>query len=96
MKGSATWRTFGGIGMPKARSFITNGVCHISLSVDIAIVGAGLSGTCLAWHLRALEPDLTIALIERDPTYAKAATALSAAGLRQQFSNAEIRTGPRD
>jgi len=55
---------------------------------DIAIIGGGVIGNSIAyWASR--EPSLRgrIVVIERDPTYAQASTALSAASIRMQFSN---------
>lgn len=53
---------------------------------DILIVGGGVIGSSLAYHLLRDGLDGSVAVLERDPTYQYASTALSAGGVRQQFS----------
>ena len=43
-------------------------------------------GAALAYWLTRLEPTVPVVVIERDPTYATASSALSAASIRQQFT----------
>ena len=56
-------------------------------SRDVIVIGGGVHGASAAWWLTKFAPDLRVTVIERDPTYAKAATALSVASVRSQFSN---------
>jgi FAD-dependent oxidoreductase domain-containing protein 1 len=58
----------------------------MSARTDVAIVGGGIMGSALAYWLTRLEPTLDVTVIERDPTYAMASSALSAASIRQQFT----------
>lgn len=57
-------------------------------SYDVVIVGGAVIGSAVAYFLTA-NPDFTgsVLVVERDPSYAKASTALSAASIRMQFSN---------
>ena len=56
------------------------------MSSQIVIVGGGVIGSSVAYFLRATDPTVSVTVIERDPTYAQASSALSAASVRQQFS----------
>ena len=59
------------------------------MSDNIVIVGGGAIGSGVASFLVA-DPAFrgTVTVIERDPTYARASSALSASSIRQQFSTA--------
>jgi glycine/D-amino acid oxidase-like deaminating enzyme len=62
----------------------------VTAARDVVVIGGGVMGSAVAAFL---VDDLafggTVAVIERDPTFRQASSALSAAGIRQQFSTAE-------
>jgi glycine/D-amino acid oxidase-like deaminating enzyme len=53
---------------------------------DVIIVGGGIIGSATAYYLTKADPTLKVAVIERDPTYARASTTLSMSNVRIQFS----------
>jgi glycine/D-amino acid oxidase-like deaminating enzyme len=53
----------------------------------VVIIGGGAIGSSIAWWLTR-EPGVAVTVIERDPSYARASSALSASSIRQQFSTA--------
>jgi glycine/D-amino acid oxidase-like deaminating enzyme len=56
---------------------------------DVVIVGGGIVGSSAAYFLKKQGFTGTIALIERDTSYANGCTARSCGGIRQQFSTPE-------
>lgn len=56
------------------------------LNNPVIVIGGGVMGSALAYWLTRLEPSLQVTVVERDPSYANASSALSAASIRQQFS----------
>ena len=59
-----------------------------SISADVAIIGGGIMGASLAYWLTLLDPTVCVTVVERDPGYTTASSALSAASIRQQFTSA--------
>lgn len=57
-------------------------------SYDVVIVGGAVIGSAVAYFLTA-NPDFTgsVLVVERDPSYLRAATSLSSSSIRTQFSN---------
>ena len=54
---------------------------------QVVIIGGGVIGSAIAsFLLRDPAFGGTVTVIERDPTYARASSALSASSIRQQFS----------
>ncbi|MBV7539665.1 FAD-binding oxidoreductase [Acidovorax sp. sic0104] len=52
----------------------------------IVIIGGGAIGSAIAYFLTLQQPGCSVVVVERDPTYARASSALSASSIRQQFS----------
>lgn len=52
----------------------------------IVIIGGGVIGSAIAYFLTQLQPGCPVVVVERDPTYTRASSALSASSIRQQFS----------
>lgn len=56
------------------------------LVADVCVVGGGVIGSSIALQLALRRRDLRIVVLEQDSTYRKSSTALSAGGIRQQFT----------
>ncbi len=56
------------------------------MSADVVIVGGAVMGASAAYWLTRMDPRLKVLVVERDPSFATSATALSVASIRQQFS----------
>ena len=53
---------------------------------DVVIVGGGVVGSSIAYHLRCDGLAGRVVVAERDPTYARASSNLAMGGIRQQFT----------
>ncbi|MEM8972453.1 MAG: FAD-binding oxidoreductase [Pseudomonadota bacterium] len=56
------------------------------MKADIAILGGGIIGSSIAWHLAASGQAGDVVVVEKDPTYEFAATPRGNGGIRQLFS----------
>ena len=71
-------------------------VCHLQregiileeVRADVAIVGGGVMGPSVAYHLRRLNLARDVVVFEQDPLHMRSSTGLSAGGIRQLFSSA--------
>ncbi|MDT8855784.1 FAD-dependent oxidoreductase [Paracoccaceae bacterium Fryx2] len=55
-------------------------------AVDVAVIGGAAMGASCAFWLTKMQPGLRVLVVERDPSYARASTALSVASIRSQFT----------
>ena len=58
----------------------------MNMTADVIIVGGAVMGSSVAWWLTRMQPGLDVVVLERDPSFAQASTALSVASIRQQFT----------
>ena len=64
----------------------------MSVSADVVIIGGGVVGSSIAFHLLEDGFEGRVVVIERDPSYQFASSALAMGGVRQQFmSDVNIR-----
>ena len=64
-------------------------MCAPMKSYDVVIVGGGVVGSAAAYYLRKHGFTGSLAIVEKDLTFASGCTGRSAGGLRQQFSTPE-------
>lgn len=55
-------------------------------SFDVILVGGGVMGCATAYYLLKADPKLRVAILEMDPTYARASSPLSDGNVRLQFN----------
>lgn len=73
---------------PPLRSTSVTGAATASRRLKVVIVGGGVIGSAIACFLTRDDRDCDVTVIERDPAYRQASSALSASSIRQQFSTA--------
>ncbi|MEO8134948.1 MAG: FAD-binding oxidoreductase [Betaproteobacteria bacterium] len=56
------------------------------MNPKVVIVGGGVIGSAIAYFLKVADPAIEVTVLERDPSYSRCSSALSAASIRQQFS----------
>ena len=56
------------------------------MNTDVAIIGGGAIGAAVAYYLKTMDPNVSVTVIERDPTYAIASTPRASGGVRRLFS----------
>lgn len=56
-------------------------------TADVLVIGGAVTGASVAYWLTRMDPSCRVVVVEPDPGYARAATALSVASIRSQFSN---------
>ncbi len=58
------------------------------MPADVIVIGGGVIGSSIAYHLLDEGFPGRVIVVERDPTYARASSNLAMGGIRQQFSSA--------
>jgi len=53
---------------------------------DVVVVGGGVMGSAIAYHLAKADPGLDVVVVERDSSYTQASSTLSVGNARVQFS----------
>ena len=58
------------------------------MRADVVVIGGAGVGASVAYWLTLMQPGLDVLVVEQDPSFARASTALSVASIRQQFTTA--------
>ena len=58
------------------------------MQADVVVIGGAVMGASVAYWLTTMQPGLDVVVVEQDPGFARASTALSVASIRQQFTTA--------
>jgi FAD-dependent oxidoreductase domain-containing protein 1 len=58
------------------------------MQADVVVIGGAVMGASVAYWLTLMQPGLDVLVVEQDPSFARASTALSVASIRQQFTTA--------
>lgn len=58
----------------------------MNMTADVIIIGGAVMGSSIAWWLTTLQPGIDVLVLEQDPGFSRASTALSVASIRQQFT----------
>ena len=53
---------------------------------DVVVIGGAVMGASCAFWLTKMQPGISVLVVEQDPSFARASTALSVASIRSQFS----------
>jgi hypothetical protein len=88
LRRSSCWGALQACSAPRLQQRLstTAAPARASSSYDVVVVGGGVVGCSVAFHLKQADPSVSVCVIERDPTYKRASTPLSAGSIRQQFS----------
>ena len=72
--------------------FTTDAVMTVGMAMgdaqktDVLVIGGAVMGASVAFWLTRLQPGISVSVVEQYPSFARAATALSVASIRQQFT----------
>jgi FAD-dependent oxidoreductase domain-containing protein 1 len=56
------------------------------MRTEVVVIGGGAIGAAVAYYVKLFDPGTEVAVVERDPTYARASTPRASGGVRRLFS----------